>query len=90
MWNCLNHNLNELKSGIKNGTGVILNLSSTVIDDCNDETNFPHKLLLNDRQVSRLRAAFANNCEKLFKMMQLGGSKPALDLQKCIWKICEK
>ena len=55
-----------------------------MIDDCNDETNFPHKLLLNDRQVSRLRAAFANNCEKLFKMMQLGGSKPALDLQKCI------
>ena len=90
MWTCLNLNLNELKSGIKNGTEVILKLSSTVIDDCNDETNFPHKLLLNDRQFSRLRAAFANNCEKLFKMVQLGGFKPELDLQKYIWKICEK
>ena len=26
-----------------------------------DETNFPHKLLLTDRQVSRSRKAFANN-----------------------------
>ena len=26
----------------------------------NDETNFPHKLLLTNRQVSNLRKAFAN------------------------------
>ena len=36
----------------------------------NDETNFPHKLLLPDRQVSRLLRAFAKNLSaniKLFK-----------------------
>ena len=26
-----------------------------------DETNFPHKLLLTNRQVANLRKAFANN-----------------------------
>ena len=38
--------LNKLKSGIKNGTEVTLKLSSNVVGDSNDETNFPHKLLL--------------------------------------------
>ena len=32
-----------------------------MIGDSNDETNFPHKLLLTDWQVSRLHEAFANN-----------------------------
>ena len=32
-----------------------------MIGDCNDETNFPHKLLLIDRQVENLCKAFANN-----------------------------
>ena len=32
-----------------------------MISDSNDETNFPNKLLLNDRQVSKLCKAFANN-----------------------------
>ena len=31
-----------------------------MIDDSNDETNFPHKLLFTDTQVSRLRKDFAN------------------------------
>ena len=39
-----NSQLNKLKSGIKNGTEVILNLSRNMIDDSNEETNFPHKL----------------------------------------------
>ena len=52
--------LNKLKPGIKNGTEVILNLSLNVIGDSQDETNFLHKLLLTDTQVSRLRKAFAN------------------------------
>ena len=51
----------KLKSGIKNGIEVTLNLSLNVIGDSNDETNFPHKLLLTDAQVSRLRKAFAND-----------------------------
>ena len=41
-----NSQLNKLKSGMKNGTGVTLNLSSNVIGDSNDEADFPHKLLL--------------------------------------------
>ena len=53
--------LNKLKSGIKNGTEGTLNLSSNVIDKSNDETNFPHRFLLTNTQVSRLRKAFANN-----------------------------
>ena len=37
-----NSQLNELKSAIKNGTEVALNLSSSIIGDSNDENNFPH------------------------------------------------
>ena len=50
-----NSQLNKLTSGIKNGTEVTLNLSSNVIGNSNDYTNFPHKILLTDRQVSRIR-----------------------------------
>ena len=45
-----NLRLNKLKSGIKNETEVTLDLSSTLIGSSNDETNFPHKLLLTDTQ----------------------------------------
>ena len=46
-----------------------------------DETNFPHKLLLTNRQVENLRKAFANKSStdiklsktQLSKMVQLGG-----------------
>ena len=41
-----NLQLNELTSGIKNGNGVTLKLSSNVTGDSNNETNFQHKLLL--------------------------------------------
>ena len=44
-----NPQFNILKSGTKNGTEVTLNLSSNVIDDSNDKTNFPHKLLSTDK-----------------------------------------
>ena len=36
------------KSGIKNGTEVNLNLSSNLIGNSNDKTNFSHKLLLTE------------------------------------------
>ena len=48
-----NSELNKLKSAIKNETEVILRLSSNMIGD--DETNFPDKLLLTNRQVANLR-----------------------------------
>ena len=37
-----NSQLNKLKSAIKNGTGLTFNLSSNLIRNSNDETNFPH------------------------------------------------
>ena len=46
-----NSRLNKLKSAIKNRTEVTLNLSSNLIGSSNDETSFPHKLLLTDTQV---------------------------------------
>ena len=49
-----NAQLNKLKSGIKNGTEITLIPSSNVVSDFNYETNFPHKLLLIDIQVSKL------------------------------------
>ena len=53
--------LNKLKSARKNKTEVILRLSSNIIGDSDDETNFPHKLLLTNRQVANLRKVLANN-----------------------------
>ena len=53
-----NLQLNKLKPAIKNETKVVLRLSSNMIGD--DETSFPHKLLLTNRQVSNICKAFAN------------------------------
>ena len=38
--------LNKLKSAMKNESGLTLKLSSNIISNSNDETNFLHKLLL--------------------------------------------
>ena len=50
-----NSQLNKLKSAIKTGTEVTLNLSSNFIRNSNDETNFPSKLWLTNKQVSKIR-----------------------------------
>ena len=68
-----------LKSAIKNETEVVLRLSSNMIGE--DKTNFPHKLLLTNRQVANLRKTFANNLSadikvsktQISKMLQSGG-----------------
>ena len=52
-----------------------------MIGNSDDEINFPHKLLLANRQVANLRKAFDNNTStdiklsktQLSKMIQLGG-----------------
>ena len=52
-----------------------------MIGDSNDETNFPHELLLTDRQVSCICKASSNNSSvdakfsrtQLSKMIQSGG-----------------
>ena len=38
-----NSQLNILKSGRKNGSDMTLKLSSSVLGDCKDGNNFPHK-----------------------------------------------
>ena len=40
---------------------LTLSPSSNIIGSSNDETNFPHKLLLTKTQVSTRRKVFANN-----------------------------
>ena len=62
-------------------TDVVLGLSSSMIGNSDDNTNFPHELLLTNRQVSNLRKAFSKNIltdiklskTQLSKMIQSGG-----------------
>ena len=61
-----NSQLNKFESAIKNENEVVLRLSSNMIGD--NETNFPHKLLLTNRQVSNLRKAFANHLSTDIKL----------------------
>ena len=76
-----NSQLNKLKSAIKNKTEVILRLSSNMVANSDDETNFPHKSVVTNRQVASLRKAFANYLStdiklsktQLSKMIQSGG-----------------
>ena len=63
-----NSQLNKLKSAIKNETHVALRLSSNIIGNSDDETNFPHKLLLTNRQVANLRKAFAKHTSSDIKL----------------------
>ena len=59
--NLSNSQLNKLKSAIKNKTDVILRLSLNMVGNSNNETNFPHKLLLTNRKILSLRKAFNNH-----------------------------
>ena len=76
-----NSQLNKSKSAVKNETDMVLRLSSNMIGNSDDETNFPHKLLLTNRQVANLRKAFGNylstdiklSKNQLSKMIQLRG-----------------
>ena len=77
-YNCLNVKLsylqlNKLKSAIKNETEVVLRLSSNIIGD--NEANFPHKILLTNRQVSNLRKALANHSSVDIKLSKAQLSK---------------
>ena len=63
-----NSQLNELKSGIKNGTEVTLKLSSNVAGDSNEENNATHKLLSVNTQLSRFHKSFANDSSPNVKL----------------------
>ena len=75
----LNSQLSKLKSAIKNESEVELRLSSNMIG--NNKPNFPHELLLTNRQVSSLRKSFASHSSadiklsktQLSKMIKSGG-----------------
>ena len=56
-----NSQLNKLKSTVINETELVLRLLSNIIGKCDDETNFPHKLLLTNRQVANLCKSSSNN-----------------------------
>ena len=56
-----NSQLNKLKSSIKNETNVALRISSNMVSNSNDNPNFPHELLLTNREVANIRKAFANH-----------------------------
>ena len=76
-----NLQLNKLKSARKNETDVVLRLSSNMIGNSDDETNFPLNLFLTNRQVANLRKAFGKHTStdiklsktQLSKMIRSGG-----------------
>ena len=76
-----NSQLNKLKSSIKSKTDVVLRISSNMVGNSNDNTNFPNELLLTNKQVANIRKAFAKNTSidikmsktQLSKMIQSGG-----------------
>ena len=76
-----NSQLNKLKSAIKNENDVVIRLSSNMIGHSNDKANFPHEILLTNKQVSSIRTTFSNSSSvnikfsktQLSKMRQSGG-----------------
>ena len=75
-----NSQLNKIKSAVEDGTEVVWRLSSNMIGDSDDKINFPHELLLTNRQVANLRKAFASKSStdikssntEIYKMIQPG------------------
>ena len=70
-----NSQLNKLKSSIKNENYVVLRISSNMVSNSNDNTNFPHELLLTNRQVENIRKAFANHSSIDIKLSETQLSK---------------
>ena len=76
-----NSQINKLKSANKNEIQVVLKISSNMIGNRDDKTNFRHKLLLTNRHVKNLCKAFGNYLSaniklsktQLSKIVQSGG-----------------
>ena len=98
-----NSQLSKLKSAIKNENDVVLRISSYMVANSNDNTNFPHELI----QVENIRKAFANYLStdiklsktQLSKMIQSEGFlgrllgpllKTGLPLMKSVIKLLAK
>ena len=70
-----NSQLNKLKSSIKNANDVVLTISANMVGNSNDNTNFPHELLLTNRQVENIRKAFANTHQLMLNYQKLNYQK---------------
>ena len=70
-----NSQLSKLKSSIKNETDVVLRISSNMVSNSNDNANFPHELLLTNRQVANICKAFAKNATTDIKLSKTQLSK---------------
>ena len=70
-----NSQLNKLSSAIKNETKVVLILSSNMIGNSDDKTNFQHKLLITNTQVANVCKAFANSSSNVVKVSKTQLSK---------------
>ena len=68
-----NSQLNKLKSSMKNEADVVLRILSNMVGNSND--NFPHELLLTNRQVANIRKAFAKNTSTDIKLLKTQSSK---------------
>ena len=55
-----NSQLNKLKPAMKNESKEVLRLRSNMIGNSDDETNFPQKLLLTNKQVVNIRKSATN------------------------------
>ena len=66
-----NSQLSYLKSAIKNENDVVLRMSSNMVGNSNDNSSFPHELLLTNRQIENIRKFLLItdqqilNCQKL-------------------------
>ena len=64
-----NLQFNKINSAIKMEREAVIRLSSNMIGD--NENNFPHKLLLTNKQVANLRKTFANHLSTDIKLSKL-------------------
>ena len=66
---------NKFKSARKTKSDVILRLSSYIIGNFDDKTNFPHELLVTNRQVANLRKDLSHNSSTDIKLPKIQLSK---------------
>ena len=70
-----NSQLSKLNSAMKNKIEIVLRLSSNMIGSSDYKTNFPHELLLTNRQDVNLHKAFAYNSSTDIKLSKTQLSK---------------
>ena len=59
-----------------------------MVGNSNNETNFPHKLLLTNRQILSLRKAFANHTSVDIKLSKAQLTNAIVKIRIALIKIC--